>query len=73
MKPYTWQTEESHFDNSETMSDYLNNEIDESWSVDFVDGTYAEVTTNDGQKYELHAGGDGDSNNHMIKFEPINT
>lgn len=68
---HCWSTEESHTDNSETMNDYLDFEMDQSWSVDLIDGTYAEVTTDCGIRYEVYVSGDGDSFNHMAKLVRI--
>ena len=64
-----WHTEEPHHDNLETMQDYLSvlNMLD----IDLVDGTYAEGTNAQGQRFEIHASGDGDFNNHKIEFKEI--
>ena len=66
-----WTTEEPHANNSETMSDYINaiNMLD----IDFIDGTYAEGTNAKGERYEIHASGDGDFNNHKVEFVLIST
>jgi len=72
MDDYTWRTDESHSDNSETMNDYLDNEMDQTWEIIMVDGTYAEIVTYDqGDKYGVHASGDGDSFSHRISFESL--
>ena len=71
MKDHKWSTEESHANNSETMSDYLNEEMDQSWEVLIVDGTYAEIMTDCGRCYEVHASGDGDFDKHKVSFEII--
>tara|TARA_R110000737_G_C14408139_1_gene455478 strand:- start:108 stop:353 length:246 start_codon:yes stop_codon:yes gene_type:complete len=69
---YYWNTEEPHSDNNETMSEYL--ELQESFTYEqhltiiHVDGTYAEGLDCKGNKWALHAGGNGDFNNHQIKF-----
>jgi len=64
-----WHTEEPHSNNSETMQDYLEeiNMLD----ITLVDGTYAEGTNAQGQRFEIHASGDGDFNNHKIEFKLI--
>lgn len=67
MEPYYWKTEDPHADNSVTMSDYLNNEMDNSFSIILVDGTYAEIKTNHG-KFAVHASGNGDFLNHKVEF-----
>lgn len=64
-----WHTDEPHSDNSETMSYYLEhmNMLD----IVYVHGTYAEGVNAMGEKYEIHASGDGDFNNHKITFKEI--
>ena len=67
MEAIHWQTEEPHADNSDTMCDYIDsiNTLD----ITFVDGTYAEGVNDMGDKYAIHASGDGDSFNHKVEFE----
>ena len=69
MDDHRWSTENAHHDNVETMNDYLAtiNMLD----IIFVDGTYAEGVNGNGQRYEIHAGGDGDQFNHIITFKLI--
>jgi hypothetical protein len=69
MEPIYWSSEEHHADNSETMSEYLrdHNMLD----VDCVSGSYAEGTNAQGQRYEIHACGNGDFNNHKVYFVPL--
>ena len=64
-----WTTEEPHHDNSETMQDYLDsgNMLD----ITLVDGAYAEGTNCNGDRYEIHAGGNGDSYSHVVTFKLI--
>ena len=69
MKTYYWKTEEYHADNNATMQDYLDNV--NMLDITMVDGTYAEGVNSKGDKYALHASGDGDSYNHKIEFELI--
>jgi len=66
MEPVYWETDEPHANNSETMSDYINsiNMLD----IDFVSGTYAEGTNAQGQRFGIHAGGNGDFNHHKVEF-----
>lgn len=71
MEDYTWETEESHADNIETMSDYLENHMDCSWEVIMVDGTYAEIETETGDVYEVHASGNGSFFEHRVSFVQI--
>jgi len=70
MDPVYWSTEEPHADNSETMQDYLAtiNLLD----IVLVDGPYAEGTNSAGETFEIHAMGNGDYNNHKVKFKRIN-
>ena len=65
-----WSTDEPHADNSETMCDYLENI--NMLDITMVDGTYAEGVNCIGEKYEVHAGGNGDHYNHMVSFKLIN-
>lgn len=71
MNTYYWTTDEYHSDNSITMLDYLNNHIDEESKVLMVDATYAEIVDKEGNKYAVHASGNGDSFNHKIEFEEL--
>lgn len=71
MNDYTWGTSVPHSDNTETMSDYLNNHLPENWKVLIHDGSYAEVQDESGSRWEVHASGDGDSFNHRVRFELI--
>jgi hypothetical protein len=66
-----WATEEEHSDNNETMSDFLNNELTDDYSVILVDGTYAEIQDESGHRWEVHASGDGDFYNHKVQFVPL--
>jgi hypothetical protein len=68
---YYWSTDDSHSDNQETMADYLENHMPDDWKIEMEDGTYAEIATVDGERYEVHASGNGDSNNHKIEFKLI--
>ena len=71
MDTYYWNTEEPHMDNSETMRDYLDtiNMLD----ITMIDGTYAEGVNAKGEKFALHASGNGDSFNHKIEFERLDS
>jgi len=70
MKPIYWETEESHADNVETMCDFLENI--NMLDIDFVGGTYAEGVNAQGQRFGIHASGDGDFNHHKIEFVLLN-
>ena len=69
METYYWTTDEPHFNNEETMSDYL--ETVNMLDIVFIDGTYAEGKNAKGEKFALHASGNGDSFNHKIEFERL--
>ena len=72
METYKWHTIEPHNNNEETMNDYLENHLSDEFEVIFEDGTYAEIKNkNTGQIFGVHAGGDGDFNNHKVTFEFI--
>ena len=67
MKTIYWTTDEPHWDNSETMSDYLENI--NMLDISFVDGTYAEGSNDRGEHFAIHASGNGDFYTHKIEFE----
>lgn len=64
-----WPTEDELSDNNIVMSVYLDaiNELD----ITMVDGTYAEGINALGEKYAIHASGNGDFFNHKIEFVKI--
>jgi len=62
-----WQTDEPHSDNTITMSEYINDMT--LLDITLIDGTYAEGVDCKGQRYGIHASGDGDFCNHKIEFE----
>jgi hypothetical protein len=65
---YFWFTEEFHYDNTETMSDYLNYHMNPDWELVYCDGCYVEVLTEDKVRLSLNAFGAGDSNNHLVEI-----
>lgn len=67
---FCWRTEHHHHDNNFTMGEFLENHLPEEFSVDYRDGTYAEVSLG-AIKYKLSAQGDGDSYNHKVQWELI--
>ena len=70
MTDYTYSTTEYHPNNTFTMIDFLENHLPEDFKIISQDGSFAEIS--DGlNTYEVHAGGDGDSYNHRIKFIQI--
>ena len=72
MEDYHWSTEEPHYDNTQTMNDYLENHLTEKFECYFQDDSYAEIMdlSND-VKWGVHASGNGDSFNHKVRFEFI--
>lgn len=69
---YYWTTEEAHYDNIETMNDFLSYELSDEWEVCCVDGTYAEILCPlTGVRLSVHAAGNGDSYNHKVTFEKL--
>lgn len=69
METIYWQTEEALNDNNFVMNDYLENI--NMLDITMTDGTYAEGVNAKGEKYEIHASGDGDFFNHKIEFKLI--
>lgn len=67
---WQWQTEHDHWDNNETMREFLNEYLPDEFEITLEDGTYAEIRSN-GLTYEVHASGDGDSYNHKVEFKLI--
>lgn len=71
MENYYWHTDESHANNQTTIGDWIANHNTEL-EVAFVEGAYAEGVDANGGKWEIHARGDGDFNNHCIEFVALN-
>lgn len=75
MEDYIFSTENELATNACTMNEFLNNGVhfysrfDEDADVLIEDGSYAEVKNGDGNTYAVHAGGNGDFTNHIIRFE----
>jgi len=69
MEAIYWETEEELNDNSFVMTDYLENI--NMLDIVFLDGTYAEGVNCNGEKFEIHASGNGDFFNHKIEFVKI--
>ena len=67
---FYWSTTYYHANNQTTMSEFLEYYLPEEYEVIFVDGTYAEITSEDNCTfYEVHASGNGDFYNNKIKFK----
>ena len=72
MEDFIWNTEESHCNNTETMQDYINNHLPDNFIFLFQDGSYAELFEKFTKKrYGVHASGNGDFNNHRVRFEEL--
>lgn len=70
---YCYATDEEHFDNNQTMDEFLKYELTDDFDINVADGTYAEITSvNTGKRYAVHAGGLGDCFNHRINFQSLN-
>ena len=65
---FYYSTEYYHPNNAFTMDDYLTNHLPEDAEIIHIDGSYAEILYQ-GKDYGVHAGGNGDSFNHYIRFE----
>lgn len=68
---FYWSTTYDHFNNEQTMNEFLGFYLPEEYEVIYEDGTYAEIRSEDKIVYGVHASGNGDSFNHKIKFEEI--
>ena len=72
MENYYWKTLVPHSDNTETMNDYLSNHLPDGYREILNNGSYAEIRSiHTGRKYAVHASGNGDFNNHFVRFEAI--
>lgn len=74
MEHYIWSTENPHSSNEQTMNDFIENHIESIFTSKFevfVDGSYAEVDIINGNRFALHASGNGDFLNHKIRFEKL--
>ena len=68
---FYWTTEYYHNDNTFTLNDYLENQIEEQFHLMFEDESYCEILDLHGERYSLMASGDGDSFNHKIEIEKL--
>ena len=70
MKNYNWETEQSHSNNTETMTDFLENHLDSCFLILEKNGSYAEIQRqNTDAIYAVHASGNGDFTHHSVRFE----
>lgn len=68
---FYWETEEYHHDNSITLNDWLENQMEDDVDIIYKDGGYCEVYEAYGDTYSLMAGGNGDSYSHKIEIEKL--
>lgn len=72
MEDFIWETNHYHPNNDFTMNEYLEEHLSENFNCFFQDGSYAEIVDKtNGKIWGLHAGGNGDSFHHKIRFEFI--
>lgn len=68
---FYWETEYYHPDNTFTLNDWLENQMQEDVDIIYEDGNYFEVKDENGEYYSLMAYGNGDSYSHQIEIEKI--
>lgn len=69
---FYWETEEYHPDNTFTLNDWLENEMEGDYTVIYRDGSYCEVIEKyTKESYSLMAGGNGDNYSHKIEIEKL--
>ena len=74
MDNFYWTTGHEHCNNMQTLSEYLEEYLPEGFEIVEIWGTYAEITdTINGGIYGVHAQGNGDFYNHMVRFEELKT
>lgn len=72
MEDFRWSTDYTHTDNTTTMEEYLEQHLPSNFEVIYQADSYAEIIDKtSGTQWSVHAGGDGDSFNHRIRFEPL--
>lgn len=75
MEDFRFTTKEPLATNADTMDWFTNEHFYEVFDEDAIfiedDGSYAEVLDGKGQKWALHASGDGDFVTHRIRFEAL--
>jgi len=71
MTDFYWETENPLSTNIDTMNDYLNNHLPKEYKILYIDGSYAEIKDLNGNKFAIHASGDGDFCHHKIEFEKL--
>jgi len=70
---FLWETEYSHFDNEDTMQEFLYEILDEDiWEITLDDGTYAEIYNKEqGYTIAVNASGNGSFYEHKVTFEGV--
>jgi len=68
---FYWETEEYHHDNSITLNDWLENQMQDDVEITYQSGSYCEVINSFGESYSLMVGGNGDSYSHQIEIEKL--
>jgi hypothetical protein len=68
---FYWETKEYHHDNTFTLNDWLENQMEELVEITLQDGGYCEVTNAFEENYSLMASGNGNSFNHQIKIKKL--
>ena len=79
MENYFWDTQNAHSNNTETLGDFLDNELDkvmDDRDLDIILTDY-DASKNfcsvdiDGIPYEIMASGNGDFTHHQVEFTKI--
>ena len=75
MEDFFWETESPLATNEQTMTDFLENHIQDHCGEDFEpvheDSTYCEIQNDKGDLYGVHASGNGDFCSHRVRFVRI--
>jgi len=69
---FYWETTYYHPDNTFTLNDWLENQMEDGYTVIHRDSSYCEVTKEFTKEcYSLMASGNGDSYSHKIEIEKL--
>jgi hypothetical protein len=68
---FYWETEYYHPDNTFTLNDWLDNQMEDDVEIAGQSGSYCEVIDKYGIIYTLNASGNGDSYSHKIEIEKL--
>lgn len=70
MNTYYWQTEYNHFNNEETMEEFLNDHLEDKFEIILKDGPYAEIRNKETNEiWGCHASGNDSFYDHKVEFE----